>query len=139
MTGLEAIWRLTIKHEVTEGLIAVLCRDNPEYLDIPAGDPRFFALLATDHGKGPGRLLSTYVDMFGRKRMSRARVYPWKGISRPNLCWFLEVVPPEHPSAPPAVPDSPLSKKEARKYKRILAKTGGSLSHPSHARTTSAP
>jgi len=55
-------------------------------------DDLFFALLATDHGKGPARMLAAYPSMFGRRVMARVLVFRNDGF--PDLCWVVEERPP---------------------------------------------
>ncbi|KAL7960276.1 hypothetical protein V8C34DRAFT_303332 [Trichoderma compactum] len=72
LKGLEAIWRIKIVNQVTRQLIDKVCKDsNTEF---GPDDDEFYALLATDHGKGPSRMLSTYLQPFGRRFMTRI---PW--------------------------------------------------------------
>ncbi|KAK3291521.1 uncharacterized protein B0H64DRAFT_469279 [Chaetomium fimeti] len=153
--GLGAIWRLIISNEQTQRLIGTICGGRLGPQEFLAGDDRFFALLGSEHGKAPCRMLSTYPDMFGRKCISRVGVFPNGGPrDRPSLCWFLEEAPPPPPPppSPPAptsttTPDRPLSRKEARQYKKRLASQASSASpvtptrpsRRSHARNASAP
>ncbi|KAH6842293.1 hypothetical protein B0I37DRAFT_435651, partial [Chaetomium sp. MPI-CAGE-AT-0009] len=157
--GLEAIWRLIFDNERTQRLIVAVCGGRTDPQEFPAGDDRLFALLGSEHGKAPCRMLATYPDMFGRKALSRVGMFPDGGPrDRPSLCWFLEEAPPPPPPppptrgalAPPATPDRPLSRKEARQYKRSLSSHASSASpvtpvtptrpsRRSHARNLSAP
>ncbi|KAK4465171.1 hypothetical protein QBC42DRAFT_169869 [Cladorrhinum samala] len=129
MEGLETIWRLTISNEVTQGIIKSIFSHLPAgstEADVEAGDDRFFALLASDHGKGPARMLPAFPELFGRRRMARIRVFAESTESQhPDLCWFLEPAPAPSPSPepPPTPPTRPLSKREARKYKRMTSLT----------------
>ncbi|KAL6697433.1 hypothetical protein J3F84DRAFT_407087 [Trichoderma pleuroticola] len=62
--GLEAIWRINIVNQDTQNVIMTYCKDKA--VEFGTGDEGFYALLATDHGKGPARMLATYPRMFGR-------------------------------------------------------------------------
>lgn len=120
---LEAIWRINVQNQQTRGLVAAICGDRTDPQDFPAGDDKFFALLGSPNGKAACRMLTTYPDMFGRKSISRVRVFPI-GSQRAqlNICWFLEKAPsPPTPPPAPATPDRPLSRREARQYRRRLA------------------
>lgn len=132
----EAIWRIVINNEQTQRLIVAICgAGSVDPQEFPAGDDRFFALLGSEHGKAPCRMLSTYPGMFGRKSISGVRVFPDGGLrDRPNLCWFLEQAAPPSPTpapALPATPDRPLSRKEARQYKKRLSSRASPV--PRHA------
>ncbi|KAL6691065.1 hypothetical protein J3F84DRAFT_352706 [Trichoderma pleuroticola] len=72
LKGLAAIWRIKIVNQVTKQLIQTICKG----LDMEFGpkNDEFYALLATDHDKGPARMLSTYPHIFGRRFMTRI---PW--------------------------------------------------------------
>ncbi|KAK4225663.1 hypothetical protein QBC38DRAFT_530410 [Podospora fimiseda] len=50
--------------------------------DIEVGDDQFFALLASEHGKGPARMLSAYPEMLEGRCLSRARVFLNKDHNR---------------------------------------------------------
>jgi len=90
--GLEAIWRIKIANVVTQNLISGICRGNDwAPVDGIAGEDNFFALLATDHGKGPTRMLAAYPEGFGHRFIARARIFP-RGQTIPDLCWFLEEI-----------------------------------------------
>ncbi|GAB1316350.1 hypothetical protein MFIFM68171_06560 [Madurella fahalii] len=127
MRGLQSIWRLTIANEFTQRVIKTICGDRMIPIEFDTGNTQFLALLTTIHGKGPGRMLSTYPDIFGRRLMSRVRVLPPdKEMSLPDLCWILEEVPElERLVAQPPPPDldSPMSRKERRKHKRLLSRS----------------
>ncbi|RFU79797.1 hypothetical protein TARUN_2391 [Trichoderma arundinaceum] len=45
---LEAIWRINIANEVTQGVIKTVC-NGKQSVELKAGDDGFYALLATDH------------------------------------------------------------------------------------------
>lgn len=45
-------------------------------LEFAAGSDHFFALLATDNGKGVARMVAAYPEMFGRKIIDRVVIYP---------------------------------------------------------------
>lgn len=123
--GLEAVWRLVIINTETRQLILALCGDRTDPQDFSVGDDGFFALLGTENGRAPCRMLASYPGMFGRKHLSKVRVFPRVGSGMgPNICWFLEDAPP--PPTPPspdpfATPDRPLSHEEARRYKKRVA------------------
>ncbi|KAH6617558.1 hypothetical protein F5144DRAFT_551992 [Chaetomium tenue] len=122
---LEAIWRMNVQNQQTRGLVAALFGDRTDPQDFPAGDDSFFALLGSPNGKAVCRMLATYPDMFGRKSISKVRVFPI-GSRRVqlNICWFLEKAPSPPtptPSPAPATPDHPLSRKERRQHHRRLA------------------
>lgn len=59
---------------------------NASFVDISVDDDIFFALLATDNGKGVARMLASYPGCFGGKTVTRARIYK-AGM---DICWFLE-------------------------------------------------
>ncbi|KAH8893873.1 hypothetical protein GQ53DRAFT_821748 [Thozetella sp. PMI_491] len=124
MKHLQAIWRVKIDNQVTQNLIAAICgEDDLAPVDIKAGEDNFFALLGTDHGKGPARMLATYPELFGRRCISQVRVFPRKG-KLPDLCWFLEPVSLSQTVVPPpAAPDSPMSRKEKRKHRKAESKS----------------
>lgn len=115
--SLEAIWRIAIDNQDTNRIIGEAMEKHriPEdgFVDIPAGEDEFFALLATDNGKGSARMLATYPQMFGKKTISRVRVF------KKRLCWFLEEVEIPEPSV--AVPEGPStpSRKERLRLKRL--------------------
>jgi hypothetical protein len=105
LKGLKAIWRVLISNRNTQKLISTICQNNQDSVDLRAGDDKFFALLATDHGKGPGRMLSTYPDIFGRRLISWVRVFPkTRRNEMPSLCWFLDEVPRLEVHVAPLVP-----------------------------------
>lgn len=80
-------------------------------------DDAFHALLATDNGKGVGRMLASYPGLFGVRLMRKVRVFTRETSPMPDLCWMPElIVPPPRPVCPS--PDRPLSKKERRRRDR---------------------
>ncbi|KAL7948523.1 hypothetical protein V8C42DRAFT_342550 [Trichoderma barbatum] len=56
---LEVIWRINIVNLVTISVIESYCEEDKS-VELGPGNDGFFALLATDHGRGPARMLATY-------------------------------------------------------------------------------
>ncbi|KAJ9162304.1 hypothetical protein NKR19_g1422 [Coniochaeta hoffmannii] len=71
---LESIWRVFISNPQTLAVIDRIVGEGKDTIEIPAGDDRLFALLATSHGKGPGRMLVTYPHLFGRVFIRSVRI-----------------------------------------------------------------
>ncbi len=90
-------------------------------MDVLDTDDNFFALLGSDHGKGPARMLAAYPVMFGRRIIARARLF-YRRNSLPDLCWFLEeLARPEKVAAADnhsSVDNRPKSRKERRSDRR---------------------
>lgn len=109
--ALETIWRITIDtNSQTRNVLARVM--NLYGTEICVENDGFFALLGTDHGKGPARMLATYPEMFGRKIISKAR------ITQADICWFLEEIPVAEPvEQTPNEPSTP-SRKEKRKARK---------------------
>ncbi|PNP58895.1 hypothetical protein THARTR1_01143 [Trichoderma harzianum] len=106
--GLDAIWRLNIVNQDTQNVIETYCKD--EAVEFGTGDEGFYALLATDHGKDPARMLATYPQMFGRRFMAKVKVFRYRDHLNPCICWILEELPP--PTLQTSTqPSGPLSKK----------------------------
>ncbi|ROW02444.1 hypothetical protein VMCG_06103 [Cytospora schulzeri] len=126
--SLEAIWRMAIIYYDTLSVIrdAMARRQIPEWgwVDIQAGEDDFFALLATDNGKGNARMLAAYPQMFGRKTISRVRVF------NNQLCWFLEEMSIPEPSAAAPEASSTPSRKERRRLKRQSLASGSTADLP---------
>ncbi|KAL7904865.1 hypothetical protein GGI35DRAFT_484081 [Trichoderma velutinum] len=124
MEQLEAIWRVSIVNDETNGVIDAIDRriygengqkDETRFFELTTEDgDELFALLGTVHRKGPARMLAAYPKFFGEKKMVRVRVYPQDS---PNLCWFLETQKqkPKH--------DGPLSRKAMRMQKKEMRKS----------------
>ncbi|KAM0254296.1 hypothetical protein ACHAQJ_006937 [Trichoderma viride] len=122
MEQLEAIWRVSIVNDETNGVIDAIDHrihgkngrmDKERFFELTTEDgDDFFALLGTVHRKGPARMLVAYPKYFGGKKMVRVRVYP---DSCPNLCWFLEKQKPKH--------DGPLSREAMRAQKKEMRKS----------------
>ncbi|KAM7215405.1 hypothetical protein V8F06_009165 [Rhypophila decipiens] len=128
MTGIEAVWRYYIENEETVktilGIFTARRFRDQEWVEVKAGSDEFAALLATQHGKSIARMLAQYPVMFGRRMLSRARLFPqFSGRTmleeRPDICWIIEQI------APPK-----LSKKEQREqkaaHKRALSEASAS-------------
>lgn len=107
----------------TKAVISAVCRGQS--VELGPGDDGFYALLATEHGKGPARMLAAYPQMFGRRFMTRVWVFQYGG-SCPSICWILDKLPHPEPQLPPLPPNRPMSKKEERKYKKMLARSSSS-------------
>lgn len=106
--ALQTIWRIAIdKNSQNRDVLERVLRLYGT--EICAGNDGFFALLGTDHGKGPARMLATYPEMFGRKIISKAR------ITQADICWFLEEIPVPEPSETASNDPSTPSRKERRK------------------------
>ncbi|KKP02013.1 hypothetical protein THAR02_05893 [Trichoderma harzianum] len=122
MEQLEAIWRISIVNDETNGVIDAIDHrihgdigrmDEERFFELTTEDgDEFFALLGTVHRKGPARMLAAFPKYFGGKKMVRVRVYP---DGSPNLCWFLEKQKPKH--------DGPLSRKAKRAQKKEMRKS----------------
>lgn len=85
-------------------------------------DEQFFALFATEHGKGPARMLSSYPELFGHKAICGVGIFCRGG--HPDLCWILEER--DKPISPVHVlPSSPLSKKQNSKTHTSLLNFSG--------------
>ncbi|KAL7954522.1 hypothetical protein V8C34DRAFT_294134 [Trichoderma compactum] len=120
--GLEAIWRINIVNQV-----CILCKDKA--VEFGPGDEGFYALLATDHGKGPARMLATYPQMFGRRFMAKVKAFRYDGGLDPCICWILEKLPP--PTLQTSTqPSGPLSKKQKRNLRRSQARSSRSSHGP---------
>ncbi|KAH7161953.1 hypothetical protein B0J13DRAFT_632691 [Dactylonectria estremocensis] len=79
--GLQAIWRLNIENNTTKRIIETICGPHPMIpVDLQAGDDGFFALLGSDHGKGPARMLAAYPEMFGCRIIASVPVFPWGSL-----------------------------------------------------------
>ncbi|KAK7413271.1 hypothetical protein QQX98_007859 [Neonectria punicea] len=124
--SLARVWRLTIENRDTRGLINdIMTRRKLKMgqiteLDSHADD--FFALLATDNGKGVARMLTAYPKMFGCKVIARARVYT---MAVPAICWILEQV--EGPEPNPQPEKTTPSRKEARHLRKASRSSKRSL------------
>lgn len=82
------------------------------HVDIhPSEDDYFFALLGSENGKGIARMLADFPHFYGRKTITKVRVYPSSKVG-PALCWFLEEV--EEVKVPMTPTKNPLSRKEKR-------------------------
>lgn len=130
MRSIETIWRIQIQNDTTQRLIADTANrpryqqlDLRQYMDIDSSTDDFYALLATDNGKGPARMLAAYPGLFGGKIITRARIFPHGGD--PHICWFLEEIETGNlsPTTPSEPGDGPLSRKQRRKQKRKSALT----------------
>jgi len=105
---LESIWRVFISNPQTLAVIDRIVGEGKDTIEIPAGDDRLFALFATSHGKGPGRMLVTYPHLFGRVFVRSVRIYPARGdgdADKADICWIL---------GPPYVGSSAASPKASR-------------------------
>lgn len=67
-------------------MIEVICGESCEPVDIGKDQDVFYAFLASDHGKGPARMLAKYPEMFGRRFIDRLKVFPRKG-RMPDIFW----------------------------------------------------
>ncbi|KAM0414638.1 hypothetical protein ACHAPT_013521 [Fusarium lateritium] len=124
MVALFSIWRLNIDNGQTQRLITALASKNQHPgapFEICEDEPLFFALVASDHGRGIASLLRDYPWMFGFKTLVSATILP--SASMPSLYWRLKAVltDPEVSDTPP-VPSSPMSRKEARRHRKTLSR-----------------
>ncbi|KAM5364075.1 hypothetical protein ACJZ2D_011692 [Fusarium nematophilum] len=70
MVALSSVWRMNITNGQTQGLIGKLASRNRSAdapFEIHENEPLFFALLASDHGRGVASMLADYPWMFGFK------------------------------------------------------------------------
>lgn len=120
MSKLVAVVRLVIENKETCSVMRWIAQNsssrNSKFFDVLATDDGFFPLLATDNGKGVAFMLKDHPRQFGRKIITRARVYPTGTNEGPCICWYLVEVPSPTPPAPPS--SSPLSRKQKRHEKR---------------------
>lgn len=109
---------------MTQQLVAALDGSGEGHLGREFGTNHngFYALLASENGKGVGWMLSSYPGIFGRRLMCKVRIIKRTKSEMPDLCWILEPVQAEAPSVPqneaPPNPDRPMSRKERRHQKR---------------------
>lgn len=80
----------------------------------------FWALLATDNGKGLARMLGTYPEYFGRKTIVKVRIWSQQ------LCWFLEELEVSEPSVVTPSGRTTLSRKERPKEKKMASRASDS-------------
>ncbi|KAK4094094.1 hypothetical protein Purlil1_1585 [Purpureocillium lilacinum] len=121
LKSLEKIWRITIKNPLTRAVVNhAVVRTKfsldglQNSLEFAAGSDHFFALLATDNGKGVARMLAAFPEMFGRKTIDRVVIYPQKGS--PHICWSLKeaAIKPSEPAPEISAP----SRKQRRHMKK---------------------
>lgn len=103
MATIETVWRLIIANDEAKTLIHEIQTSRPQAgqnpVDLFPGDDHFFALLATNNGKGVARMLTAYPRYFGYKVISGARVFQGN-----HIYWMLKASeripePPPPPSA----------------------------------------
>lgn len=96
---LESIWRVFISNLQTLAVFDRIVGEGKDTIEIPADDDRFFALFATSHGKGPGRMLTIYLRLFGRVFIRSVRIYPACGeADKPDIfCVLGPVLPVDCP------------------------------------------
>ncbi|KAK4220327.1 hypothetical protein QBC37DRAFT_445593 [Rhypophila decipiens] len=78
-------------------------------VDVCVGSDDFFALLATQNGKSVARMLGSYPSIFGRRMVSRIRLFPRFDGPKvllgektfPDLCWFVDHIAPVAPGRAP--------------------------------------
>lgn len=124
MANLETIWRVSISNEDTKRLIARIMgtsQKSSRCVELTVDDDLFFALLATDNGRGLARMLGDYPEMFGRKALISAKV--WQLTSMPDICWLLGDLPdirsiPSTPRSRTTTARTPDSKR-SRKGRRV--------------------
>ncbi|KAF0636526.1 hypothetical protein FPSE5266_20332 [Fusarium pseudograminearum] len=84
-------------------------------------DDMFFALVASDNGRGIASMLRDYPWMFGFKAIVGALIVP--NNNNPSICWKLkQVMTDVIPDVVPDTPDPPISPFASKKEKRKLAK-----------------
>ncbi|KAK2612590.1 hypothetical protein QQS21_001361 [Conoideocrella luteorostrata] len=117
--NLETVWRISIKNEITKGVIKrfVSKPRSVKYFELGT---EFFALLGTVNGSGVARMLATYPQMFGRRIIARVGVFR-HNADQSALCWHLEPAPEPVPKIAPVLPSSP-SRKQLRRHKKSLSK-----------------
>jgi hypothetical protein len=72
-------------------------------------------------------MLAAYPEFFGHKAISGVKIF-YHG-NRPDMCWLLEQK--DKPISPmPALPASPLSKKQMRQHKKKLSQGSTSTVGP---------
>ncbi|KAK3939525.1 hypothetical protein QBC46DRAFT_342490 [Diplogelasinospora grovesii] len=125
---LEAVWRVGIVNTETRSVIEHMLRretnqrfveTNQRSAEVSPSDDVFYSLLGTDNGRGVAGMLAKYPQVFGRKNITRARVYKTQETRQHAsycICWFLEEVP--RPQAVSPSPPGPLSRKQKRWQKR---------------------
>lgn len=111
--ALETIFRIAIdKNSQTRDVLTRVLKLHGT--EICSENDGFFALLGTDHGKGPARMLAAYPEMFGRKIIAKAR------ITNADICWYLEEIQtPEPVETTPNEPSTP-SRKDRRKERKKM-------------------
>lgn len=116
-------------YQTTQDVVRHVVVETPGRLEFAVRDDAFFALLAADNGKGVGRMLASYPGMFGRRLMTRVRVFRRQRTPMPGLCWLLDEVrppsppPPPPPLGPPEPPQRPMSRKERRRHDRLASRS----------------
>lgn len=127
MASLRSVWRINVQNQQTETLIAKIASKNRQpraTFEVRADEPLFFALVASDHGRGVASMLRDYPWMFGYRTIVSAKVLP--NGKHPSFYWRLDVVVSDRQAqdarqvkASPALQDSPSSKKQKRMHKRM--------------------
>ncbi|PHH71584.1 hypothetical protein CDD80_5131 [Ophiocordyceps camponoti-rufipedis] len=68
--GLRCIWRSPVANQDTRNIIERIIsshRPGSPFIDVHPGEDQFYALLASDNGRGSCLMLSDYPELFGRK------------------------------------------------------------------------
>ncbi|GKU05513.1 hypothetical protein FLAG1_09038 [Fusarium langsethiae] len=118
MEECSSIWRYKIVNQQTQRLIRQLAAKNANpKIPFEVGEEEllFFALVASDNGRGIASMLRDYPWLFNFKTIVTAMVFPYE--PRPSLYWRLAPVLVDTPPPSPPPPAS-ASKKEKRQYKK---------------------
>ena len=86
-SNLSLIWRYRISNPTTQGLINVALQNGEEKTEFAPSDEQFFALLASDNGRGVVHLLRHWCRTVGRKTIAKIVVIQLK---EPAMCFVLE-------------------------------------------------
>jgi hypothetical protein len=111
--SLKMIVRANISGKANSDVVNRALQASDGKLEFFPGDDGFYAILATDNGKGIPHFLSDWKGSLDYKSIQKIRVIEWKLLS---LVFFLESTTPEPEPDLPVIP-SPLSRKEKRKLR----------------------